>query len=404
MLTGRTILLIISGGIAAYKALELLRLIKKDGGEVRCILTKGGSQFITPLSVAALSGHKVYDDLWSLTDETEMGHIQLSRSSDLIVVAPASADIMAKMAHGRADDLASTVLLASNKPILLAPAMNPAMWENAATQANITTLRARGFLFADPACGEMACGETGLGRMAEPAEILASIQNFLIGQKPLAGKRAIVTSGPTYEPIDPVRFIGNRSSGKQGHAIAQALADAGAAVTLISGPVSIPDPHGVKTLHVETAEAMQNAVMQALPADIAVFTAAVSDWRVNTPHTHKMKKRDGAGAPTLTLTENPDILRSVANLPQGQRPTIVVGFAAETDDVIANAQAKLKSKACDMILANDVSNGGVFGAQTTHIYCVRADSVTDWGVLDKLDAAQKLAELLFSCKSLKTKA
>jgi len=394
MLTGRRILLIISGGIAAYKGLELIRLLKRDGADVRCILTKGGAQFVTPLSVAALSGGKVYDDLWSLTDESEMGHIRLSREADLVVVAPASADIMAKMAQGRADDLATTVLLASDKPVLLAPAMNPLMWENAATQDNLATLKKRGVLFAGPTAGEMACGEFGLGRIAEPADILAAIDAFFSANKPLAGKRAIVTSGPTHEAIDPVRFLGNRSSGKQGHAIAQALADAGASVTLISGPVSIPSPAGVKVVNVESARDMLAATQSALPADIAVCAAAVADWRPEVTHAAKMKKREGGSVPAITLTENPDILKTLGHLPAGQRPQVVAGFAAETGDMVAKAQAKRAAKNCDILLANDVTGGAIFGAADTHLHAITHTAITDWGVMDKTAAARKIVETI----------
>lgn len=395
-LTGRRILLIISGGIAAYKALELIRLIKRNGGDVRCILTKGGAQFVTPLSVAALSGEKIYDDLWSLTDEAEMGHIRLSREADLIVVAPASADLMAKMVQGRADDLASTVLLAANKPILIAPAMNPAMWDNAATQTNIATLKQRGVNVVGPSEGDMACGEYGTGRMLEAQQIFDAITATLTANKPLAGKHAIVTSGPTHEPIDPVRYIGNRSSGKQGHAIAQALAHAGAAVTLVTGPVSIAPPEGVKTIAVETADQMMEAVRSALPADIAVFAAAVADWKPEAAHADKLKKRENKSAPPITLIETPDILRTIGTLPNTLRPRLVIGFAAETTALIDHAKAKLTSKGADIILANNVEGGAIFNAETTHLHCITHAGTQDWGTMDKRSAAQTLTDTIIT--------
>lgn len=394
-LHGKQILLIVSGGIAAYKALELIRLLRGAGAGVRCVLTEGGAQFVTPLSLSALSENKVYTDLWSLTDEAEMGHIRLSREADLIVVAPASADLVAKMAHGFANDLASTVLLASDKPILIAPAMNPQMWNNPATQANIATLRARGVRQIGPNAGDMACGETGWGRMSEPAEILEAIEAAL-GPKRLAGLKALVTSGPTFEAIDPVRFIGNRSSGKQGHAIAAALQEAGAIVTLITGPVALPDPAGVKTVHIESAAEMLAACERALPADIAVFAAAVSDWRAAKPQGKKIKKSGGKAAPEISLTENPDILRTIAGLKKG-RPRLVVGFAAETDDLEANAKAKLKSKGCDWIVANAVGPDAqgrekTFGAEENQVTLVTRSAVESWPKASKQAIADTLAE------------
>lgn len=383
-------MLIISGGIAAYKALELIRLLKRADASVRCLLTKGGANFVTPLSVAALSEEKVYDDLWSLTDEQEMGHIRLSREADVIVVAPASADLMAKVAQGRADDLASTVLLASDKPILMAPAMNQEMWGNDATQDNVKTLIARDVRMIGPADGDMACGETGTGRMSEAAEIFAAIDAFFTANKPLAGKTALVTSGPTHEPIDPVRFIGNRSSGKQGHAIAQALADAGAAVTLISGPVALADPRGVKTIHVETSDQMHEAVTQALPVDIAVCAAAVADWKPQDYHANKMKKRENRIAPGLQLTETVDILKSLGA--SKSKPALLVGFAAETENQLNNAREKMTAKNCDMLLVNDVSGGKVFGSDTTHLYCLTHTATQDWGSMDKTSAAAMIVE------------
>ncbi len=358
-LNGKQILLIISGGIAAYKSLELIRLIQKSGGVVRCILTKGGAQFITPLSVAALSNHNCYSDLWSLDDEAEMGHIRLSRGADLVLIAPCSANMMAKAAHGFADDLASTVLLASDKPIMIAPAMNPEMWAKDVTQDNISLLQKRGVTFIEPEIGEMACGETGQGRMPEPETILDKLDAFFNKNKPLKGKKAIVTSGPTYEPIDPVRFLGNRSSGKQGHAIAKALVIAGAEVTLVSGPTALPNPEGVTVLHVETARQMLAAVEASMPADIAVCAAAVADYGVEM---HERKQKKSAGDLTITLTDNPDILHTLGH--HHNRPEIVVGFAAETNDLIENAKAKLTAKNCDMIVANQVAMTGdsVFGS------------------------------------------
>lgn len=394
-LHGKQILLIVSGGIAAYKALELIRLLRGAGAAVRCILTEGGAHFVTPLSLSALSEHKVYTDLWSLTDEAEMGHIRLSREADLIVVAPASADLIAKMANGFANDLASTVLLASDKPVLIAPAMNPQMWNNPATQANIGTLRARGVRQIGPNAGDMACGETGWGRMSEPAEILDAIAAAL-GPKRLAGLKALVTSGPTFEAIDPVRFIGNRSSGKQGHAIAAALQEAGATVTLITGPVALPDPAGVKTVHIESAAEMLAACERALPADIAVFAAAVSDWRAAKPQTKKIKKSGAKAAPEISLTENPDILRTIAGLKKG-RPKLVIGFAAETDDLEANAKAKLKSKSCDWIVANAVGPDAqgrekTFGAEENQVTLVTRSAIEPWPKASKRAIAATLAE------------
>lgn len=394
-LVGRRILLIISGGIAAYKSLELIRLLKRAGASVQPVITKGGAQFVTPLSASALAGAKAYTDLWSLDDESEMGHIRLSRENDLIVVAPASADLMAKMANGFADDLASTTLLASNRPVLVCPAMNPMMWDHPATQANIETLKSRGILFEGPQPGDMACGETGTGRLSEAADIFAAIERFFETHKGrLAGRRAIVTSGPTHEAIDPVRYIANRSSGRQGHAIAAALARAGADVTLVSGPVAIADPVGVNTLHVETAAQMMDAVTSALPADIAVFAAAVADWRVDDAGDAKIKKQEGKTAPSLTLVENADILKTVSQL-KANRPRIVVGFAAETGLVEQDLKAKLARKGCDFLLANDVTGGAVFGqSDTTLQFLAHNRAAQDWGALTKADAAEKLVETL----------
>lgn len=398
MQTGKNILLIISGGIAAYKVLEVIRRLRDRDINIRAILTKGGAEFVTPLSVAALTENKVYQDLFSLTDEAEMGHIRLSREADLVLVAPASADILAKMATGQAGDLATTALLATNKPVMVVPAMNVEMWNHAATQANIATLEGRGVMRVGPAAGDLACGETGSGRLAEPAEIIAAVADFLEGQpvsKPLSGKKAVVTSGPTYEPIDPVRYIANRSSGKQGHAIAAALAAAGADVTLVSGPVSLPDPMGVKVVRIETARQMLDAVLAALPADIAVCAAAVADWRVAEEAGQKLKK-DGSGViADLKLSENPDILATLSQKGP-KRPQLVVGFAAETENVIEHARAKRARKGCDWILANDVAPGtGTFGGDQNEIFLISgADATSDetWPRQGKNGVARALAE------------
>ncbi len=396
MLANIRILLIIAGGIAAYKSLELIRGLKAGGAHVRPILTKGGAQFVTPLSVASLAREKVYDDLFSLTDESEIGHIRLARETDLVVVAPATADILAKMSYGIADDLATTVLLATDRPILVAPAMNSRMWENAATQRNISNLKADRVMTVGPALGELAEGEFGIGRMAEPAEILLAVEKALGG--PLSGVRALVTSGPTHEPIDPVRYIANRSSGKQGHALAGACARLGADVTLVSGPSAEADPPGVATVHVETARDMLGACIGALPVDVAICAAAVSDWRPESTHGHKLKRNQAAPSPTdLALVENPDILATLAAR-KNDRPELVIGFAAETDDVIANARAKLALKGCDWILANDVSpETGTFGGDHNKINLLTrgVDSgarIEEWPHASKLDIAARLAE------------
>jgi len=389
MIAGKRILLVISGGIAAYKSLELIRRVRERGGEVRCILTRAGTEFVTPLSVAALSEHKVYGDLFSLTDEAEMGHIRLSREADLVVVAPASADLMAKMATGRADDLASTALLATDKRVLIAPAMNVRMWEHPATQANLATLRGHGVLTVGPNAGDMACGEYGPGRMAEPAEILAAIESFFSTGARLSGRRALVTSGPTYEAIDPVRYLANRSSGRQGHAIAQALSRLGAETTLVTGPTRLADPAGVDVVHIESAEEMLSACRTALPVDVAVCAAAVADWRVAKTAVQKLKK-NGA-TPKLSLTANPDILASLAAA-GNSRPHLVIGFAAETENLIAHAAAKLKSKGCDWIVANDVSPGtGTFGGEENSVHVIDAGGVDSWPRLSKDDVAARLA-------------
>jgi phosphopantothenoylcysteine decarboxylase/phosphopantothenate--cysteine ligase len=392
-LDGKSVLLIITGGIAAYKSLELIRLMRSNGGTVRCVLTKGGAQFVTPLSVSALSENEVYQDLWSLKDESEMGHIRLTREADIIVIAPCSANMMAKLAHGLADDLASTTMLANDKPVLLAPAMNHKMWDNAATQDNLKTLQSRGFHIIGPESGAMACNESGIGRMSEPAEIFARISEILSvstqDNKPLSGFRALVTSGPTFEPIDPVRFLGNRSSGKQGHAIASALAHAGADVTLISGPVNIQAPAGVTVINAQTAVEMLDAARKSLPVDIAVCAAAVSDWSAAATFKNKIKKNGGKNPPDLKLKENPDILATLAR-PSPSRPEIVVGFAAETENIIENARLKLAAKSCDLVLANDVSDNRVFGKDTSHIHFITEQSALDLGLLSKQEIAQKL--------------
>lgn len=391
MLHGKRILLIVSGGIAAYKSLELVRRLRERGAAVRCVLTRGGAQFVTPLSLAALTEDKVYSELFSLTDEAEMGHIQLSRDADLLVVAPATADILAKMAHGQADDLASTVLLATDKDVLVAPAMNVRMWEHPATQANLDTLRARGVHMVGPEEGDMACGEYGLGRLSEPDDIAAAVSDFFQSSAPLSGRRALVTSGPTHEPIDPVRYIANRSSGRQGHAIAAALARRGAATTLVSGPTNLPDPPGVTVVRVESARDMLAACEAALPADVAVCAAAVADWRVAEAADEKLKK-NGAGPPALEMAENPDILATLAAA-ANTRPRLVVGFAAETEQVVEHARAKRERKGCDWILANDVSpETGTFGGDDNTIHLVNADGVEAWPRMSKADVAERLAE------------
>jgi phosphopantothenoylcysteine decarboxylase / phosphopantothenate---cysteine ligase len=405
-ITGRRVLLIVSGGIAAYKALELIRLLRPAECGVTCVLTAAAAQFVTPLSLQALSESKVYSDLFSLTDESEMGHIQLSRSADLVVVAPASANILARMAAGLADDLATTLLLATDKPVLVAPAMNVRMWLHPATQANMRLLAERGVRAVGPEEGPMACGEYGPGRLAEPPEMFAAIEEMLAHPAPsaadlspqagevkgkLSGRHVLVTSGPTREPIDPVRYIANRSSGRQGHAIAAALAGLGARVTLVSGPVAWPDPAGVTVRHVETAREMLDACLAALPADIAVCAAAVADWRAAHEVGGKIKKVPGAAAPLLELVANPDILATLSE-PGPRRPGLVIGFAAETDDLMANAQAKLVRKGCDWIVANDVSAeaGNMGGAENT-VHLITKTDVEDWPRLPKEEVARRLA-------------
>ena len=393
MTAEKRVLLIVSGGIAAYKSLELIRRLRERGISVRCVLTAGGAQFVTPLSLSALSEDKVYTEIFSLTDESEMGHIRLSRESDLLVVVPASADIMARMAGGLANDLATTVLLATDKPVMFAPAMNVRMWEHAATQANIATLESRGLIRIGPDAGNMACGEYGLGRMSEPMTIVEAIENHFAGPgaRPLAGRRALVTSGPTREAIDPVRYLSNHSSGKQGHAIAEALAGLGAETSLITGPVALPDPAGVSVVHVESATDMLAACQAALPAEIAVCAAAVSDWRIATAASEKLKKECG-GPPALELTENPDILRTLSQA-ENRRPGLVVGFAAETEKVVEHAIEKRQRKGCDWILANDVSpETGTFGGDSNVIHFVHGDGVEDWPRMTKQEVAERLAQ------------
>jgi phosphopantothenoylcysteine decarboxylase / phosphopantothenate---cysteine ligase len=390
---GPRVLLVIGGGIAAYKSLDLIRRLKERGASVRVVMTQAAQEFITPLSAGALAGEAAFVDLFDAMTEFDVGHIRLARDTDLVIVAPATADLMAKMANGLADDLASTILLATDKPVLIAPAMNPVMWEHAATRRNFAQLVADGVAVAGPNAGDMAeRGEAGIGRMAEPTEI-ADAAVALVGSatKPLAGKHLLVTSGPTHEAIDPVRYIANRSSGKQGFAIARAAAAAGAKVTLITGPVSLPDPRGVDVVHVESARAMLEATQKALPADAAVFAAAVADWRVAEAGQQKIKK-GAAGTPHLTLVENPDILATVAKL-KSKRPGLVVGFAAETERVVEHAKAKLKSKGSDWILANDVSvESGVMGGDRNKVHLVTAQGVEDWPEQSKDEVARMLVE------------
>ncbi len=393
-MTERRILLIIGGGVAAYKSLELIRLLSKRGIRTRAILTKAGAEFVTPLSVGSLTGDKVYSDLFNLTDESEMGHIELSRSADLVVVAPATADLMAKAAQGLANDLASTALLATDKPVLFAPAMNVRMWEHKATQRNVRTLIDDGALITGPDEGEMACGEFGPGRMSEPLEIADAIEAYFsrISGGPLKGKRMLVTAGPTHEPLDPVRYISNRSSGKQGYAIAEALRDLGAEVTLVSGPTDLRDPAGFKTLRVESARQMLTAVESSLPADCAIMCAAVADYRPEIETDHKIKKERG-GLTNIPLAENPDILKTIAALKEG-RPKLVIGFAAETDDVVNHARAKRLRKGCDWIVANDVSAGAhcAMGGDINTVTLITPEREERWPELDKHDVARRLAE------------
>jgi phosphopantothenoylcysteine decarboxylase/phosphopantothenate--cysteine ligase len=390
MLSGKRVLLIIGGGIAAYKALDLIRRLRERGAGVVPVLTGAGAQFVTPLSVSALAGHKVYRDLFDLTDEAEMGHIQLSRAADLVVVAPATADLMAKMAAGLAGDLASTLLLATDKRVLIAPAMNVRMWDHPATRRNVVQLAADGVLMVGPNAGDMACGEYGPGRMAEPLEIVAAVEAALSPDQPLEGRHIVVTSGPTHEPIDPVRYIANRSSGAQGAALAAALRDLGARVSFVTGQANVPPPAGVTVLRVETAAQMLSAVQAALPADAAIFAAAVADWRVTDAAEQKMKKAAG-GPPVLTLTENPDILATIAQMGAG-RPALIVGFAAETENVLAHATAKRARKGCDWIVANDVSDGtGIMGGTENAVTLITEGGAEDWPRLPKAEVARRLA-------------
>ena len=414
----KSILLIIGGGIAAYKSLELIRLLKKRGAIVRVILTAGGAQFVTPLSVSTLAGEKTFTDLFDLDDEAKIGHIKLAREADLIVVAPATADLMAKMAYGLANDLATTCLLASDNPILIAPAMNPVMYDAKATRRNRAQLIADGVHFAGPASGDMACGEEGEGRMLEPALILGEIDKLLNQKKIegpknlllpghgahtdkllLKGRHVLVTAGPTHEPIDPVRYIANRSSGKQGYAIAIAARALGARVTLVSGPTRLAEPDGIRVVQVQTAKQMMSAVKKALPADIAICAAAVADWRTAHDNRQKIKKK-GASAPSLELVENPDILKSLSKKGP-DRPSLVIGFAAETQDLIDNAKAKLKSKGCDWIVANDVSaKSGTFGGDQNKVLVFRGKDFEEWPLLAKDEVAKRLMRAV--AKSLST--
>ncbi len=394
----KRILLIIGGGIAAYKCLDFIRRARERGIAVRAVMTKAATQFVTPLSVGALTNDRVFIELFDLNDEREIGHIRLSREADLVVVAPATADLMARMAGGHADDLATAVLMATDKPVLIAPAMNPRMWLHAATRRNLATLTGDGIHVVGPNRGEMAeRGEAGLGRMAEPLEILAAAERLLGGEPgarvdgPLAGRHVLVTAGPTHEPIDPVRYIANRSSGKQGYAIAAAAAALGARVTLVSGPTNLADPAGVTTVRVESAEEMLSAVRAGLPADCGIFAAAVADWRVANAAGEKIKKDAKSRTPRLELVENPDILRTIAHEPPGVRPPLVIGFAAETESVVAYAQKKRKSKGCDWIVANDVSpETGIMGGDRNTVHIVTAQEVESWPDLPKDEVATRL--------------
>jgi phosphopantothenoylcysteine decarboxylase/phosphopantothenate--cysteine ligase len=395
VLSGKRILLIISGGIAAYKSLDLIRRLRERGASVRPLMTTGAQEFVTPLAVGALAADHVFTDLFSRQDEQDVGHIRLARDCDLVLIAPATADLLAKMANGLADDLASTVLLATDRPVLAAPAMNPHMWAHPATKRNVETLRGDHIRFIGPMSGEMAeSREAGVGRMAEPLEIVAAAEALLNdGPRPLTGRKAIVTSGPTHEPIDPVRYIANRSSGRQGHAIAAALSALGADVTLVSGPVSVPDPMGVKVIHVERADQMRDAVLAALPVDVAVMVAAVADWRVASAADQKIKKHPGESIPTLALTENPDILKTVGH--HTLRPKLVIGFAAETQDVESNAMAKLERKGADIIVANDVSPAtGIMGGVRNRVKIVAHSGIEQWPDLAKEEVATKLAAMI----------
>lgn len=389
MLQGRKVLLIIGGGIAAYKCLDLIRRLAERGASVTPVLTRAAEEFVTPLSVAALAGSKAYNDLFDLTDEAEMGHIELSRAADLVVVAPATADLLGKMAGGLANDLATTLLMATDKRVLVAPSMNVRMWDHPATQRNVATLKGDGILFVGPNEGDMACGEFGFGRMAEPLEIVDAI-DAVLNDGPLKGKHILVTSGPTHEPIDPVRYIANRSSGAQGTAIAEALAALGAAVTFVTGPAQVARPSGVNIVEVQTAAEMLDAVTDALPVDAAIFAAAVADWRIKSESSSKIKKtRDGT--PSLEFAENTDILKTVSHMKKG-RPQLVIGFAAETDDVLANATAKRNRKGCDWIVANDVSpETGIMGGSENDVTLISDQGADNWPRMSKTDVARKLA-------------
>ena len=392
-LHNRTILLIISGGIAAYKSLDLIRRLRERGARVNVVLTQGGEKFVTSLSVEALSENPVYTDLWATTAATTMPHIKLARETDLIVIAPASANLLSKMAEGRADDLASTLLLANTKPVMIAPAMNVEMWRHPATQSNIQKLTQRGVELIHPATGLMACGETGEGRMAEPTLLLESIVKHFEKPGPLSGKRALVTSGPTYEPLDPVRFLGNRSSGKQGHALAEALRDAGADVTLVTGPVALPDPTGIHTVRVETAQEMLAACENTFPVDIVVCAAAVADWRPATYDAHKIKK--SGGDPVIKLVENPDILATLSR--HAHRPRLVIGFAAETMNLEEYATAKRARKGCDWLLANDVSGHQAFGQDENQVTLFRGDAAPEtWPRQSKKLLARQVVDTIIS--------
>ncbi len=389
MLAGKRILLIIGGGIAAFKCLDLIRRMRERGAAVTPVLTGAAQEFVTPLSVSALAGEKVYTDLFDLTDEAEMGHIQLSRVADMVLVAPATADLMAKMAGGHADDLATTLLMATDTPVMIAPAMNVRMWENAATGRNLHSLQGDGVLVVGPNAGDMACGEFGPGRMSEPLEIVAALEAAL-SDGPLKGHRVLVTSGPTHEPIDPVRYIANRSSGAQGSAIAAALRDLGAEVVFVTGPATSPRPEGIEVIEVETAIEMRAAVMGALPVSAGVFAAAVADWRVTSASDSKIKKGKD-GLPVLDFTENPDILAEISSLPE-DRPALVVGFAAETDDVLAHATAKRARKGCDWILANDVSPAtGIMGGAENAVVLISETGAEPWDRMSKTEVARRLA-------------
>jgi phosphopantothenoylcysteine decarboxylase/phosphopantothenate--cysteine ligase len=391
MLAGKRVLLIVSGGIAAYKSLDLIRRLRERGADVRVVLTRSAKEFVTPLSAGTLSRNRVYDELFDLTAEHEIGHIRLARDCDAVVVAPATANILAKMAQGISDDLATTVLLATDKPVLAAPAMNFVMWANPATVANLATLRTRGVSFVGPESGELAEGEIGTGRMSEPLAIVAAVENLLGANAPLRGKHALVTSGPTYEPIDPVRYIANRSSGKQGHAIAAALAALGAQTTLVSGPTRLADPPGCRVLRVETAQEMLAASLSALPADIAVCAAAVADWRPAAPGNAKLKKQEGGAPPQIALAENPDILATLSR--HKTRPRLVIGFAAETDDLLKHAAAKRLRKGCDWIVANDVGAGtGTFGGDDNRVHVIDEAGIESWDPMKKDEVARRLAK------------